>query len=80
MLTTIILIQSITLILLLNSSKTSIGFTGLTPDDLLALGIAKGNSSFFNSFLIILFLGNLIPTVFKFAQARGLILELREAH
>ena len=41
-----------------------------------ALGIAKGNSSFFSSFLIILFLGNLIPTVFKFAQARGLILEL----
>ena len=62
--------------LLLNSSKTSKGFTELTPDDIFALGMARGKSSFFNNSLIILFFGNLMPTVFKFAQALGFILEL----
>ena len=59
----------------LNSSKTSFGLTGLTPEDLFALGIARGNFIFFNKVLTILCFGNLTATVFNFPQAEGCILD-----
>ena len=60
----------------LNSSTTSKASTGLTLEDLFALGIAKGKLIFFKIVLITLCFGNLIATVFNFADASGLILEL----
>ena len=60
---------------LFNSSKTSNAFTGLKLDERFALGIASGNLINFNTERIILFLGNLIATVFKFEVAKGEILE-----
>ena len=55
--------------LVLNSSNTSSALTGLTLDDLFALGIAKGKSTFCKIALVVLFFGNLTATVLKFAQA-----------
>ena len=54
-------------ILFLNSSATSLALTGLTLDDLFALGIANGKFNFFNIVLVFLLLGNLTATVFSFA-------------
>ena len=60
----------------LNSSTTSKAQTGLTLQDIFALGIANGKLIFFKIALVTLCFGNLIATVVNFAQARGLILEL----
>ena len=61
---------------MLNSSNTSLALTGLTLDDLFALGIAKGKLVFRKIALVVLLFGNLIAIVFKFAHAYRLILEV----
>ena len=45
--------------------------TGLTLDDLFALGIANGKLIFFNIVLINLCLGKRTAIVFKFAHTKG---------
>ena len=59
----------------LNSSNTSWALTGLTPDAIFALGIAKGKFKSLSTVLTILSLGNLIATVFKLAVTKELIFD-----
>ena len=66
----------INFIFLPNSSKTSLALTGLMPDERFALGIASGNCIFFSIVRIILFLGNRIATVSKFAVTFEFIFEV----
>ena len=66
----------IILIFFLNSSKTSSALTGLKFEDLFALGIASGKLTLFKMALTIKCFGNLMATVFNFAQAEGCIFEL----
>ena len=49
---------------------------GLNPDEIFALGMAKGKFNIFNKILIILCFGNLIATVFSFAVAKEFIFVL----
>ena len=59
-----------------NSSLTSKAVTGLNCEKILALGAAKGKSSFDNKFCVILFFGNLIAIVFLLSFTNFDILDL----
>ena len=61
--------SKINLILLLNSSATSLEEVGLSLEDIFALGAASGTFNKFNNFLVILCLGNLTAIVFLLAVA-----------